>query len=83
MPEYLKESVLELYKIGDWKRILEINQNSDKVEAQNLLWVWPSVDNLKFITSYLLKCNLKGIVSLGCGCGLLEWILEKYSGNFI
>lgn len=72
--------VLELYKKNDWKSVIELNKDSDLNEAQKILWVWPDESNLKFINKVLNDHNISGVVSLGCGCGLLEWIIQTYTG---
>ncbi|CAH1996995.1 unnamed protein product [Acanthoscelides obtectus] len=77
--EFLYE-VLELTKEENWKGVLKLNDESDKIEARNLLWVWPSEDNLRFIKDTVSNLNCVGIISIGCGCGLLEWIIEKSTG---
>ncbi|KAJ8931244.1 hypothetical protein NQ314_015863 [Rhamnusium bicolor] len=73
-------SVLELYKDNKWKEILNLNEKSDNLNALKILWVWPSEENLYFIRKVLYEQNLDGIISLGCGCGLLEWIINKSTG---
>lgn len=75
--------VVDFYKKRDWKKIINLNKDSDNVEALKLLWVWPSEENLKFISDVLQKYKLNGIISLGCGCGLLEWIIQSYTSKFL
>ncbi|KAJ8923917.1 hypothetical protein NQ315_006693 [Exocentrus adspersus] len=80
MENVFLNSVLELYKENKWKEILKLNEQSDNPVALNLLWVWPSANNLNFIKTTLTSYNLDGIISIGCGCGLLEWIISESTG---
>lgn len=73
--------VLNLYNCNDWKNILKLNEQSDNETALRILWVWPSIRNLEFIERTIIKHDCKGIISLGCGCGLLEWIIQKSTGK--
>lgn len=79
--EFLRK-VLELYKSKDWETILDLNSNCDNRDALKLLWVWPSVKNLEFIKTIVHENECSGIISLGCGCGLLEWIIQQSTGNY-
>lgn len=73
--------ILELYNLNNWEKILNLNENSDNEEALRILWVWPSIKNLEFIKETIQKNECTGIISLGCGCGLLEWIIQQSTGN--
>lgn len=81
MCDNLLSDVLYFYKKNDWKSVLELNKESDSSDAQKLLWVWPSESNLAFIDKILNDYNISGIISLGCGCGLLEWIIQTYTSK--
>lgn len=82
MENLFLNTVLDLYREDKWKEILDLNQLSDNPNALNLLWVWPSEENLNFIKTVLNEHNLGGIISVGCGCGLLEWIINKSTGEY-
>lgn len=75
------ETVLYHYKQNDWQNILKLNEHSDNQTALKLLWVWPSIENLDFVKKTIEYNNCHGIISLGCGCGLLEWIIQKSTGT--
>lgn len=78
--DFLKK-IIDLYNRQDWKNILKLNEHSDNETALRILWVWPSIRNLEFIERTIKKHYCKGIISLGCGCGLLEWIIQKSTGK--
>lgn len=84
MEDDLKKTVISLYKENRWKDILrlDINSNNDK-DAKNLLWVWPSIENFKFMKALMIKNNVSGLTSIGCGCGLLEWMFREYTSKLI
>nr|XP_022907337.1 uncharacterized protein LOC111418868 [Onthophagus taurus] len=77
MEKSLIKEVIELYKENKWMDIIDKNPNVTNEEARKLLWVWPSFKNLEFIKKKLNEFNMNGISSIGCGCGLLEWIISK------
>lgn len=82
MENLFLSTVLELYREDKWEKILKLNELSDNSSALKLLWVWPSEANLNFIKTILNVYNLDGIVSIGCGCGLLEWIINRSTGKY-
>lgn len=81
MEDDFLDKILNLYKNQKWKEIIELNKVENIVAARKLLWVWPSESNLQMIKNTISEFNLKGVISIGCGCGLFEWLLEQYSGK--
>lgn len=82
MENELLIKVLELYKQENWRELIGLN-NSENINALKLLWVWPSEKNLDFIKSVVIEQGCDSITSIGCGCGLLEWIIIQATGKFI
>ncbi|XP_057653712.1 uncharacterized protein LOC130892344 isoform X1 [Diorhabda carinulata] len=80
MEDSFVNTLLTLYKVEKWKEILKLNENSDNLNALKLLWVWPEEKNFKFIKNLVKDLGYKGILSLGCGCGLLEWLINQSTG---
>ncbi|RZC39230.1 uncharacterized protein BDFB_001580 [Asbolus verrucosus] len=76
----LLDRVLFLFKQKDWREVLELNKVECEVVTRKLLWVWPSESNLKLIKNTVNEFGLNGVISIGCGCGLFEWLLQEYSG---
>ncbi|KAJ8978815.1 hypothetical protein NQ317_018905 [Molorchus minor] len=74
------DTVLKFHKEDRWKDILKLNEKSDKDCAIKILWVWPSEENLDFLRKICDERNIQGVISVGCGSGLLEWILSKSLG---
>lgn len=81
LEDIFKQEILTCYKNNDWRELLNLNPQSNNKIAYKFLWVWPSVDNLEFIARKLKQFSKKGIISIGCGCGLFEWILQQYLGS--
>lgn len=81
MEENFINTLLALHRQNNWREVLELNKDSKNEFARKLLWVWPSEDNLLFISKNLKKHNCEGVISIGCGCGLLEWLLESALGK--
>lgn len=77
----LLDQVLDFYSRNDWKKVLRLNEKSECKEALKLLWAWPSEGNLQFLKGALEENGLKGVASVGCGCGLLEWIIQQFTGK--
>lgn len=79
MEESMTEVVLKLYRLGKWKEIVE--KYHDHKDRNKLLWVFPSEDNFEFLKECLKEFKCKGVASVGCGSGLLEWMLQKATGS--
>ncbi|KAK4884951.1 hypothetical protein RN001_001222 [Aquatica leii] len=71
--------IISLYGQNDWKKILKLNEKSKTPLSTRLLWVWPTKKNLKFMQEVLIKNQVNGVISIGCGTGLFEWLLHKYT----
>ncbi|XP_057367166.1 uncharacterized protein LOC130688208 [Daphnia carinata] len=70
-----KDKIKELYKIGDWRGIVRLFENGFCDEK--LLWFQPDLDGVDFLVKSLTTIGVKGISSIGCGTGLLEWIINS------
>ncbi|XP_063907931.1 uncharacterized protein LOC135126069 [Zophobas morio] len=73
------DTVLRFYKEQKWKEVLDLSLVESAV-TRKLVWVWPSENNLLLIKHIIRDFRLSGVISIGCGSGLFEWLLEKYSG---
>ncbi|KAK6627204.1 hypothetical protein RUM44_009681 [Polyplax serrata] len=71
----IEDEILLLYSRGDWETIL------DKFDRNRFLpWIWPSKENLEFIGNWARQRRSNSIVSVGCGSGFFEWLLEMATG---
>lgn len=73
----LLPEITSLYKTNQWQEMLKLSENGKSEDLRNFMWVWPSQRNLRFIAKKILDNHLDGIMSIGCGCGLFEWILQE------
>ncbi|XP_011875754.1 PREDICTED: uncharacterized protein LOC105566402 [Vollenhovia emeryi] len=76
----LDGNILSLYNAQKWEEIAALSFTSDNPKPSRLSWVLPDVNDLHWMNDIIRKYNLSGIASIGCGCGLLEWLLQKCSG---
>lgn len=74
-------SITDLYKENNWKEI--IHKYHDHPDRNKLLWVYPSEENFEFMKKCLNNLCCSRILSVGCGSGLLEWIITQATGKFI
>ncbi|RVE44316.1 hypothetical protein evm_011040 [Chilo suppressalis] len=78
MEEEFVNDVIMLYKEKKWKDIVE--KYHDHPQRNKLLWVFPGEVNLRFIEECLHQLGCDKILSIGCGSGLLEWIITQATG---
>ncbi|CAH2085840.1 unnamed protein product [Euphydryas editha] len=76
--ENIVEEVTELYKQGDWRTI--VNKFRSHPNRNKVLWVFPTEENFKFIANCMLELKCETILSVGCGSGLLEWMITEATG---
>lgn len=79
MDENFINTVVSLHKKNNWEKILKFSDEYSKCNeiTRKLLWVWPSWENLYFIQNIVNLNGSKGIISIGCGSGLFEWLLQQ------
>ncbi|XP_074100927.1 uncharacterized protein LOC141528664 [Cotesia typhae] len=73
-----EKKVSKLHEEGNYEKIIELSGSAECDEAQRLMWVWPTFNDLQWIRDLLDNFKYKKIVSVGCGTGLLEWIIQQY-----
>ncbi|XP_011140850.1 uncharacterized protein LOC105184021 [Harpegnathos saltator] len=76
----IDENIISLYNAQKWEEIIALSSTIDDFKTCKLSWVLPDISDLYWINKIVQQYNLSGIASVGCGCGLLEWLLQKYSG---
>lgn len=65
---------------GKWREVLEYRGKFTLEEKIRYLWAWPSLSDLVVLKWMFNECGLETLLSIGCGSGLLEWILNKATG---
>ncbi|XP_076241563.1 uncharacterized protein LOC143183752 isoform X1 [Calliopsis andreniformis] len=76
----IEEKILELHSEQKWKDIAELDCNLNKSAKCRLFWVLPTINDLQWMKKIIDEHNVVGLASIGCGCGLFEWLFQKYSG---
>ncbi|XP_070514688.1 uncharacterized protein [Cardiocondyla obscurior] len=76
----IDENILLLYNAQKWEEIAALSFVSGNSKSSRLSWVLPDVNDLHWINNITRMHNVSGVASIGCGCGLLEWLLQKCSG---
>ncbi|CAH0747326.1 unnamed protein product [Bemisia tabaci] len=76
MKEESREEIENLYQQGDWKSVLCHPSLKDSL----LMWVEPQLEDLVFLRKITEATESTRIVSVGAGCGLLEWLLKAAVG---
>lgn len=79
--EGLEGKLLELTASRDWKKIVQLSKSYSLTEKSRFLWAWPSEKCLTKLKTVLDKNCVQSILSVGCGSGLLEWIVEETTGS--
>jgi len=59
----------------------DTGERDDSFYDERYLWVRPSEDNLYFIKEQTVKAGCCQLVSIGCGSGLLEWLIHTATGR--
>lgn len=62
----------------NWKALLRLSQDR---EAFKFLWAWPGEGDLLYLKGVLRRHRAVGVTSVGCGCGLLEWLIQEVCGE--
>lgn len=50
-------------------------------DCKYVLWIRPDESDLKFISDTVIYTGNKQLISIGCGCGILEWLIQTVTGN--
>ncbi|KAH8359858.1 hypothetical protein KR093_009117 [Drosophila rubida] len=59
----------------NWRKMLTLGETLDEHLKRKLLWIWPTAKNLLQFQVKLAHLGIQDVLSIGCGSGLLEWLL--------
>lgn len=76
----LEDYLVSLTNANDYEGVIEIGANFSTEERSKFLWAWPTVDCLNWMKRLFQENGIENILSIGCGSGLLEWIVSNSSG---
>lgn len=80
MSTSLEECLVSLSRANDWSGIIEAGKSFSVEEKSKFLWAWPTFRCLQWLRIILSENHIKQILSIGCGSGLLEWLISKATG---
>ncbi|KAL7726830.1 hypothetical protein ACLKA6_017239 [Drosophila palustris] len=76
------DALQEIYSLTDgheakknWRKLLVLGSTLDNQLKRKLLWIWPTVSDLTKFNQTLHHLGLQTVLSIGCGSGLLEWMI--------
>lgn len=78
--EKFYEDLNHSYKKKDWRNVLMLSEKYGTEITSEILWVFPTVDCLKHQEKLLKSFNIRNILSVGCGSGLLEFVFHESLG---
>uniref|UniRef100_W8CDA7 Methyltransferase domain-containing protein n=1 Tax=Ceratitis capitata TaxID=7213 RepID=W8CDA7_CERCA len=72
---------LEERIIKDWRKWLAVGNSFELEKKRSLMWIWPTESELQKFGSLLETHKVKHILSIGCGNGLFERIIQECLGT--
>lgn len=79
--ETFEEELLKLFHRGEWRSVIELRDRFSRKEMNRSLWAWPTFQSLDSLRKVLVRHRCQRVLSIGCGSGLLEWLLQSASGS--
>lgn len=73
----LENQLTQLSVTNNWRGIINIFSDFDISEKSKFLWAWPTLESLKYLGCFLNENHIDTILSIGCGSGLLEWVIHR------
>lgn len=77
MATSLEDCLVNLSSANDWHGIIEAGKLFSVEERSKFLWAWPTVECLQWLKLHLIENRITSILSIGCGSGLLEFLIKK------
>jgi hypothetical protein len=78
--ENFQKEVRECVKKRDWRKVLLLNQKYGAEVTSETLWTFPTEYCLNYLKALWKSFNITNILSVGCGSGLLEFVLRESMG---
>lgn len=76
----LENRLMELSTANDWRAVVNVFSVCDLDQKSRFSWAWPTFDNLERLRALLDDNDIDTILSVGCGSGLLEWVIQRAIG---
>lgn len=77
----LDECLVSLSSANDWYGVIEAGKEFSVKEKSKYLWAWPTVECFEWLQKRLIENDVERILSIGCGSGLLEWLISQTTGT--
>lgn len=77
----LEDVLISLVKKRKWQEMLKLSDLYPATETSRFLWAWPTEACLKQLKNVFQRKGISSVLSIGCGSGLLEWIIQQSTGN--
>lgn len=79
--ENFQNEVREFVTKKDWRKILQLSKKYDISVTSEVLWTFPTEYCLSYLKRVWKSFNITNILSVGCGSGLLEFVIRESIGN--
>lgn len=79
--ENFQNDVRELVKKKDWRKILLLSQKYGMNVTSETLWTFPTEYCLGYLKALWKSFNITNVLSIGCGSGLLEFLMRESMGE--
>lgn len=76
-PASLDDELGQLVDREAWQSVVRLGQFYGRCERSRYLWAWPSMRGLNALGRLLWRNDCHRVLSIGCGAGLLEWMLMQ------
>lgn len=76
----VEHEISEYIAAENWKKVIDLGQALTFEERVNYLWLWPVQCDLERIGDCLQRYGIGRVFSVGCGTGLLEWLITAVTG---
>ncbi|XP_023164242.2 uncharacterized protein LOC111594975 [Drosophila hydei] len=67
--------------VQNWRNLLIFGYSLQRDLKRKLLWIWPTALDLKKLNGMLKQLDIHHVLSIGCGSGLLEWLLSAVANQ--
>ncbi|XP_055632045.1 uncharacterized protein LOC129771921 [Toxorhynchites rutilus septentrionalis] len=78
--EKIEHAIGDCVASKNWKKVIDLGQALPIDKRVKFLWVWPRQQDLHRIRIGLNDLNISRVISIGCGTGLLEWLITRATG---
>lgn len=80
LKENFECEVREYVKKRDWRKVLLLSQKYGMNVTCEFLWTFPTPACLEYQKALWKSFNITNILSVGCGSGLLEFVIKESIG---